>query len=81
MFAVALFSDEKDVPFVGLITDRPDRSNEIVEIASRAESYKFIRAGTETADSYMARAFEILHGMRGECNGDLSIDERENLRA
>lgn len=81
MFAVVMFSDEKEVPFVGLITDKPGRAREIMDVASKAETYKFIRAGTETADSYMARAFEILHGMKGEYDGDLSIDERENLRA
>lgn len=66
MFAVAIFSDMKDKPFVGLITDKPDRAKELVEVSKSVENYTFIRAGSKAANDYMIRAYEILAGMEDD---------------
>lgn len=72
MVALLIVSNEKDSPFVGMISDA-NRAEEIVEIAGDSNTqYQFIRAGTNRAADYVVRALELME--RGAGYGEESAE-------
>lgn len=61
MFAVVIFSNENNKPFVGLIADKRETAGELHKVSEAVESYTFIRAGSATANEYLLRAYEVLN--------------------
>lgn len=60
MIAVAVFSDENETPFVGLVADKPERAREIMQIAKDAKTYKFFRAGSGKGTELLVKTYSLL---------------------